>query len=89
MYVREYFNPVLMAANATYAVRGPAIGGFLAKTAGTVSVTAPDNTGLTTATYVDAIPVAAGTYLPIPLSFPTGAGGSVILANGASGTLFV
>lgn len=89
MNVRERFNPVPMAANATYVVRGPSIGGFLAKTAGTITVSAANALGTTTVTYVDVVPVVAGVYLPIPLEFPTTSGGSVTLAGGASGTLFV
>lgn len=88
MNVRERFNPVLMAANASYTIRGQNIGGFLAKTAGTITVTSTDASGLNAVTLVDAVPVTAGVYTPIPLEFPA-RGGTVTLAGGASGTLFV
>jgi hypothetical protein len=78
-----------MAANATYNVPGHAIGGFLAATSGTITITAKEPNGINTNTYVNAVPVIAGVYLPIPLEFPTAAGGTVTLASGASGTLFV
>lgn len=89
MNVRERFNPVPMAANSNYAVRGPSMGGFLAKTSGTITVTATNSQGNGSTNFVDAVPVTAGTYTPIPLEFPAGAGGTVTLAGGASGTLFV
>lgn len=89
MNVRERFNPVPMAANTSYVVRGPSMGGFLAKTSGTITVAAANPLGTSTVTYVDAVPVTAGAYTPIPLEFPTGAGGTITLAGGASGTLFV
>lgn len=89
MNVRERFNPVPMVANTSYVVRGPSMGGFLAKTSGTITVAADNALGTSLVTYVDAVPVTAGTYTPIPLEFPTGAGGTITLAGGASGTLFV
>lgn len=88
MFVRERFNPVPMAANAAYIVNGTHMGGFLAKTAGTISVTAKDPLGLTDVLIVDTIPIAAGSYTPIPIVFPA-MGGTVQLAGGASGTLMV
>ncbi len=89
MNVRERFNPVPMAANATYNVPGHAIWSFLAATSGAITISAVEARGTTVVTYVDAVPVTAGVYLPIPLEFPTAAGGTVTLASGASGTLFV
>lgn len=87
-FVRERFNPVLMAANASYVVRGPHIGGFLAKTGGTLTITSQSADGLSSITLVDAIPVTAGIYTPIPIIFPS-TGATVTLASGASGTLMV
>lgn len=86
--VRERFNPVPMAADSTYAVRGQHIGGFLAKTAGTISVVSKDALGINDVTYVDAVPITAGAFTPIPIIFPA-AGGTVTLGGGASGTLMV
>jgi hypothetical protein len=88
MNVRQSFNPVLMGANASYNVRGDHVAGFLPKTAGTIAITGRDSTGLTAVTLVDAVPVAAGVYVEIPLKFPV-TGGTVTLAGGASGTLFI
>jgi hypothetical protein len=82
--VREQFRMAPMATNAAERVGGPRLGAFLAKTAGTITVTDADSTVL-----VDAVPVAAGQFTPIPGMFRTGAGGTVTLAGGASGTLFV
>lgn len=80
--VRELLRPQPMALNSTFICGGSNIGGFVAKTAGTISVTDADGTLL-----VDAIPVAAGQYLPLPFVFRTSMGGLVTLAGGASGTL--
>ena len=88
MNVRERFNPVPMAANTSYEVIGQFIGGFLAKTGGTITVTSTRADGTGSVNYVDAIPVSAGVYTPIPLEFPYRRG-TVTLAGGASGTLFV
>jgi hypothetical protein len=87
-FVRERFNPVLMVANASYPIPGIYLGGFLAKTTGTITVTAPSSDGLSTVTLVDAVPVTAGIYTPIPIVFPS-AGATVTLSGGASGTLMV
>lgn len=82
--VRERYRPQLMAANSSYSVRGSHIGGFLAKTAGTLTITAADGTVL-----VSAHPVTAGVYTPLPFSLPTVEGATVQLAGGASGTLAI
>lgn len=89
--VKERFRGVSMGANATLDLPGAnGIGGFLAKTAGTISVTVKDGaTGtLSTVAIVDAIPVTAGMFTLIPLEFPQ-LGGTVTLGAGASGTLFL
>lgn len=57
--------------------------GFLAKTAGNVTLT-----GLDGITYIDAVAVTAGQYLPIP-GMMQSPGGTFTLGGGASGTLFV
>lgn len=86
--VRERFSPKPMAANATIQVVGTEIGGFLAKTGGTISVVAKDSLGTSDVTLVDAVPVTAGIYTPIPIVVPA-VGYTVTLAGGASGTLMV
>lgn len=82
--VRERYRPQPMAANTSYEIKGGQVGGFLAKTAGTLTITDADGTIL-----VNAQPVAAGAYVPLPFLFSTGAGGTVALAGGASGTLAI
>lgn len=84
MYVRERFRAQPLGVNASTTVGGMAIGGILAKTAGTITMTDADGTVL-----VDAIPVSAGVYTPLPFLFKTNAGGTITLAGGASGTLGV
>lgn len=88
MQVRERFSPKLMAADSSLAITGPYLGGFLAKTSGTISVTAKDALGTSDVTLVDAVPVTAGGYTPIPIVVPA-TGYTVTLAGGASGTLMV
>ena len=84
MNVRERFRPQPMAANSSYTIRGVNIGGFLATVAGTLTVTDPSGTVL-----VNAVPVTAGVYTPLPFVFSTGEGAVVSLAGGAAGTLAV
>lgn len=78
---QERYQPTLMAANATVRVTKESVGGFLAATAGTITIVSTDN-----GTVVLAHPVAAGTYYPFPFYLGPN-GGSVTLAGGASGTL--
>ncbi len=80
----ERYTGYLMGVNAALKVTRQSIGGFLAKTAGAITVVNDGN-----ATLVDAHPVTAGLYYPIPLLLQTRTGGTVTLSGGASGTLFV
>lgn len=81
MDIREHYRPIVVGANATVTFTSKDIGGFLAKTDGTVSVV--DSAGTT---IINALPVLGGVYYPMP--FYIGAtGGSVTTASGASGTL--
>lgn len=82
--VREAFATRLMAANASLICGGAVLGGFLAKTSGAISVTDAANNLL-----VDAVPVTAGIYTPIPIQFQQAGGYTVALSGGASGTLFL
>lgn len=86
--IRERFSPKPMAANATLTIAGPYLGGFLAKISGTISVVAKDALGTSDVTLVDAVPVTAGIYTPIPIVVPA-TSYTVTLAGGASGTLMV
>lgn len=74
-----------MAVDAAVTLVSPFLGGFLAKTAGTVSITDADGT-----TVLDAFPVAAGIYHPLPMNLAgqrNTTGAVVTLGGGASGTL--
>ena len=84
MNVRERFRPQPVAANGSFAIKGPNLGGFLATVAGTLTLTDADGTVL-----VNAVPVAAGAYVPLPFVFATSQGATVQLAGGAAGTLAV
>jgi hypothetical protein len=83
MAIQERYSPVVIGANATVTIRNIGIGGFLAKTAGTISVV--DSYGVT---IINAHPVAAGTYYPLPFSLGQ-EGGTFTTAGGASGTIAV
>ena len=84
MNVKEAYTPYNLAANATLQVAGPQMGGFLCVTGGTLTVT--DSEG---AVEVNALPVTAGVYYPIPIRFGGAGGGVVTLGGGASGTVMV
>lgn len=81
-----------LAADTTTFLSGiNGVSGFLATTAGTITVSYQDGsngTSIVTVTPVQAVPVAAGGYTPIPLEFSQN-GGTITLAGGASGTLFI
>ena len=79
---KEHYAAHPMAANASR-VCGVTISGFIAAVAGTLTVTDADGTVL-----LDAVPVATGVFLRIPLLARTTAGCTVTLAGGAKGTLF-
>ena len=81
-YKEKYAPKPAMGVDATLMVPGVQLGGFITKTAGTITVV---NGGVT---YVDAVPIAAGQYMPLPLGFNE-PGITVTLAGGASGTLLV
>jgi hypothetical protein len=79
--VQERYSGKVVAANSTTILKSSAIAGFLCKTGGTFSVV-----GATSVTIVDAHPVTAGVYYPVPL-YLEGEGGTFTTAGGASGTL--
>lgn len=83
MFVQERFSPIVVGVDTTVIFTSKLVGGFLAKTSGTVTVV--DSAGTT---IVNAVPVTAGVYTPMP--FYIGAnGGNITTAGGASGTLAV
>lgn len=79
---KERYTPTPMAANTTARFNGSQLGGFLAITAGTITITDDASTVL-----LNAFPCAAGQYVPLPMVVNTITGGTVTLAGGASGTL--
>ncbi len=81
MIVSERYTAQLLAANSTNTLNNSAIGGFLCMTAGTITVSTAIGRVI-----INAFPVAAGTYYPMPFYLGE-AGGTVTLAGGASGTL--
>lgn len=81
--VQEYYNPIVMAANSTVKLTQHQLGFFLAVTAGTISAT--DQAGTT---IINALPVTAGVYYPLPIALGVqGGAASFTTAGGASGTL--
>ena len=83
--IQERYKPTAMAANTSYQFpEGTPIslGGFIAVTAGTLTVTSANGTVL-----LNALPVTAGVYYPLVMY--TGHRATVALAGGASGTLLV
>ena len=84
---KERYSPKLLGVNEVAKIEGNSVGGFLCKTAGTITIVNASG-----ATVVSAHPVTAGLYYPMPflLSNTSGAdGATVTLAGGASGTLGV
>jgi hypothetical protein len=89
--VREGFKPISIGTNGTLVFSPAYLGGFLAKTTGTITITIQVGgyTSVSTVTILDAIPVTAGIYTPIPAYFtPVQNGCTVTLGSGAAGTLF-
>jgi hypothetical protein len=85
---RERFKPVVVAANTAVTFDSNAIGCFLCKTAGTITMLANPQDGKAATTIISAHPVTAGTYYPLPFYVGTN-GGTFTTAGGASGTLGV
>jgi hypothetical protein len=83
--IQERYNPVPLGVAATYTLpQGSPTGvaGFLCVTAGTITITRADGVVV-----VNAFPMTAGTYVPLP--FYVGSGSIIALGAGASGTLGV
>lgn len=91
--VRETGRPEAIAANGSVTLGGGHMLGFLCVVSGTLTVTLiiGNMTGNpTSVTAVDAVPVTAGIYTPIPITWPSVPQGCVVtLAGGAKGTLIV
>lgn len=85
MKYQERYKPTLVGVDGTVNYTGSSVGGFLCKTSGTITVQGLSENGVLT-TFVDAHPVTAGIYYPLP--FYTGLNGGIFTcAGGASGTL--
>lgn len=78
---KERYSATAVAANGVVNITGSQTGGFLAVTAGTITLA--DANGVVE---VNAFPVAAGQYVPLPIYLNT-IGGTFTCAGGASGTL--
>lgn len=90
--VREGGRPLAIAANGTATLGGNHIMGFLAVVSGTLTVTVQDGSSgaVQSVVVVDAVPVTAGIYTPIPIVIPAVPQGIVVtLAGGAKGTLII
>lgn len=84
MNYKEVYSPYPIAANSVFNASESQLnqlGGFIATTAGTITIASQ---GIT---LLNAQPVAAGQYLPLPMWLPGQGGVTVTLAGGASGTL--
>lgn len=81
MNVKETYRATAVGVNSTTRFTAEAVGGFLALTTGTLSIS--DNAGNA---IVAAVPVTAGLYTPMPF-FVSYNGGSITTAGGASGYL--
>lgn len=85
MKIIQRTKPVAVGVNATVNFSGSGVDGFIPYTAGTVTITT--SKGLV---IVNAVPVTAGTPLPLPFIFPDDSnGGSITTAGGASGVLSI
>lgn len=81
--IQEYYRPQPMAADTSYRINGIHMAGFLAVTAGTITVTDVNGTVL-----LAAMPIAVGAT-SIPMMFGHPGGANVQLGGGASGTLLI
>lgn len=87
MVYRERYTPLLIGVNSTVLLNVQSIGHMLPQTPGTITITRFNDDGTTTV-IVNAVPVTAGVYLPLPYYLGKN-GGSATTAAGASGTLGV
>jgi hypothetical protein len=83
MIVKERYSPNIMAANATFKLAGPSVGGFICTVSGTLSITDNNSNAI-----LSSFPVTAGVFHPIPI-FIGNNGGVITLSGGAAGTLLV
>lgn len=88
MDVQERYDAVPMAADTSRSWHhGSGIAGFIAVTAGTITVSRTNDLGVASVVLAP-FPVAAGTIYGLPMFLGTN-GFTVTLAGGASGTLLL
>lgn len=85
---QERYQPILVGVDATVNINSDSVGGFLCKTAGTITISEVNEITGALVTIVDAHPVSAGIYYPLPFHLGSN-GGRFVAAGGASGTLGV
>jgi hypothetical protein len=83
MAIQERYTPKVVGVDSAVTITNLSLAGFLAKTSGTISIV--DSAGTT---IVDAHPVTAGGYYPLPFYLGV-TGGTFTTAGGASGTIAV
>ena len=88
MKYQERYQPNLIGVNGTFKIEGDSIGGCLCATAGTITVTKVNEISGANVTIINAHPVTAGVYYPLPFLLGSN-GGTFTAAGGASGTLGV
>lgn len=81
-YVQEKYEAFVCQTGATI-FGSSGLGGFLATASGTLTITTRGGT-----VKINAVPVTAGIYTPFPMVVGAD-GGTITLAGGATGTLFV
>lgn len=86
--VRERYAPVVVAANSTVAITSNSTGCFLCQVSGTITLTTNAQDGKAATTLLNAFPVTAGIYYPLPF-YLSANGGSFTTAGGAAGLLGV
>jgi len=87
MIIQERYDPVPVAADQSITFTSNNIGGFLASTAGTISIVQRKEDG-TEVTLLSDFPVQPGVYYPLPFYLGVN-GGTFTAAGGASGLLGV
>lgn len=81
--MRERYRTIILPVNSTTTFQADSLGGFACKTGGNITVTSFEGELI-----LDAFPVVAGVYHPLPF-FVSQQGGVIVTAGGASGTLGV
>lgn len=86
MVIQERYVPLVVGVNATIRVTNQSVAGFICQTTGTITLASLVSDGQPALTILNAFPVTAGIYYPMPLYLGQN-GGNFTTAGGASGTL--